>query len=199
MSWLASAKWIVPLFILVKLVMCRYVDIGSPVLDCVRMRNDKWRALVFGTGHYHTDDNQRFVGTWVHTGTPFNSAFKIERITKYPEPLYFIKMINTQEYIMGGPLTTTSESRIPIFSNHKNVNTTRDHDGVFGFEKAKDERGAYNGAYYLKVVHYDHYVIGSHSQADPPAGADGFYLLQMDRRYQPTMTREHMFWIEQCS
>ncbi|KAL9696811.1 hypothetical protein quinque_000252 [Culex quinquefasciatus] len=199
MSWLGSAKWIVPLLILVKLVMCRYVDIGSPVLDCVRMRNDKWRTLVFGTGHYHTDDNQRFVGTWTHKGTPFNSAFKIERITKYPEPLYFIKMINTQEYIMGGPLTTTSQSRIPIFSYHKYVNTSRDHDGVFGFEKAKDERGAYNGAYYLKVVHYDHYVIGSHSEADPPAGADGFYLFQMDRRYQPTLTREHMFWIEQCS
>lgn len=104
-----------------------------------------------------------------------------------------------QEYIMGGPLTTTSQSRIPIFSYHKYVNTSRDHDGVFGFEKAKDERGAYNGAYYLKVVHYDHYVIGSHSEADPPAGADGFYLFQMDRRYQPTLTREHMFWIEQCS
>lgn len=100
---------------------------------------------------------------------------------------------------MGGPFTTTSQRRIPILAYHKYVNTSRDHDGVFGFEKAKDERGAFNGAYYLKVVHYDFYVIGSRSKAEPPAGADGFYLLQMDRKYQPKLTREHMFWIEQCS
>lgn len=90
---LGCAKWIVPLVIVANLVMCRYVDIGSPLLDCVRFRNDKWRTLIFGTGNFHTDDNQRFVGTWEHKGTPYNSAFKIERINKYTEPLYFIKMI----------------------------------------------------------------------------------------------------------
>uniref|UniRef100_A0A1Q3G023 Putative conserved secreted protein n=2 Tax=Culex tarsalis TaxID=7177 RepID=A0A1Q3G023_CULTA len=180
-------------------VLCRFVDVGSPVLDCVRIRNDKSRKLVFGTGYFHTDDNQRYVGVWDLKGTPYNSAFKIERITKYPEPLYFIKMINTQEYLMGGSFLTTSKTRIPILTYHKYVNTSRDHDGVFGFEKAKDERGAYNNAYYIKNVHYDYYVIGSKFQSDPPKGGTNFRLLQMDRKYQPTLTREHQFWIEQCS
>lgn len=81
---------------LLHLVTCRYMEIGSPVLDCIRIRNLEHRSMVFGTGYFHTDDNQRYVGTWDMDGTPFNSAFKIERIDKYKEPLYFIRTINTQ-------------------------------------------------------------------------------------------------------
>uniref|UniRef100_A0A1Q3G033 Putative conserved secreted protein n=1 Tax=Culex tarsalis TaxID=7177 RepID=A0A1Q3G033_CULTA len=196
--WLCYAKFLLLLPILVNLVVCRYMEIGSPVLDCVRIRNVETRVLVYGTGYFHSDDNQRYVGTWNYDGTPFNSAFKVERILKYKEPLYYLRMINTQEYLIGGPFTTTSKSRIPIFSYHKKVNTTLDPEGIFGFEKARDKRGALNGAWYIKAVHFEHYVIGSRTEADPPKGDTTFHLLQMDRRYQPELTTEHQFYLEQC-
>ncbi|KAL9696756.1 hypothetical protein quinque_016335 [Culex quinquefasciatus] len=183
---------------LLHLVTCRYMEIGSPVLDCIRIRNLEHRSMVFGTGYFHTDDNQRYVGTWDMDGTPFNSAFKIERIDKYKEPLYFIRTINTQEYLFGGPFTTTAGSRIPVFTYHKYVNKSRDPEGIFGFEKAKDKRGAYNGAYYIKAVNFEYYVIGSRSDANPPVDGESFHVLQMDRKYQPELTSEHQFYIEQC-
>lgn len=178
---------------------CEYcttrVDVGSPAEDCVRFRSVSLRRLVFGTGYFHNQDYYRFLGVWKEHGTAHYSALKLEKIREFTEPLYYIKMINPREYVFGGTMNTaTHEDRVPVFSYHHSPNTTRKDDGVWGFEKSKHR----TGAWYIKNVYYNQYLIASEKKSEPPAGSTSFWAIKLDRRYQEILTDDHEFYIEGC-
>lgn len=176
------------------------VNVGSGVLDCVRFRSVFQRKHVFGTGYFHNMLYYRILAVYESTTVPRNSAFRIERITEYEEPLYFIKLISSREYVFGGYMSTSPDtSRLPVFSYHHKVNATRSDDGVWAFEKVYVNR-VWQGAWYIKNVYYDYYMIASTEHANPPPMAMNarFKTLKLDRRQQVPLTSEHMFFIEEC-
>lgn len=176
------------------------VNVGSGVLDCVRFRSVSQRKHVFGTGYFHNMDFYRVLAVFESNIVPRNSAFRIERIREYEEPLYFIKLISSREYVFGGDMSTSGDTyRLPVFSYHHRVNTTRKDDGIWGFEKAYVNR-VWRGAWYIKNVYYDNYMIASTVHADPPPMAANarFKTLKLDRRRHIPLTTDHMFYIEEC-
>lgn len=176
------------------------VNVGSGVLDCVRFRSVYQRKHVFGTGYFHNMDFYRILAVFHSNRVPRNSAFRIERIREFEEPLYYIKLISSREYVFGGDMSTARDNlRLPVFSYHHQVNTTRADDGIWGFEKAYVNR-VWRGAWYIKNIYYDNYLIASTVHADPPPMATNarFKTLKLDRRRQVPLTNAHMFYIEDC-
>lgn len=175
------------------------VDSGSGPLDCVRIRSASISTLVYGTGYLY-QGKKRYMGVYDHYSVPHNSAYRIERIPEFTEPLYNIRMINTREYVYGGDISTaTHVNRVPVFTNAYQKNKTYPDSSVWLFEKAHHDN-KWLGGWFIKNVYYNNYMVASSSDSQPPSEAAdaSFHALKLDRTYQPRVRDDLMFFFEEC-
>lgn len=176
-------------------------SIGTTPLDCVRIRSANMQRLLFGTGFLYNENRGRYIGVYNHHTVPHNSAFRIEKIPDFKEPLYLIRLINVQEFVFGGwTNTVTHYNRRPVFSYVYDYNGTQGDVDIWMFEKVI-KNGKVLGSWYIRNAHYGEYMIASTKSSEPPPNAGPaaqFHTVKLDRTPQPDLTIEHQFFFEDC-
>uniref|UniRef100_A0A023EJK0 Putative secreted protein n=1 Tax=Aedes albopictus TaxID=7160 RepID=A0A023EJK0_AEDAL len=199
-----ATQYLLAVFTLLGLVAANdyfvYVEpsIYTTPLDCVRIRSANMQRLIYGTGYLYNTNRGRYIGVYNHHTIPHNSAFRVERIKEFKESLYYIRMINTQEFLFGGwTNTATHPDRRPVFSYVYSFNRTQGDVDVWMFEKViKNDK--FLGSWYIRNAYYGEYMIASKEHAQPPTQAGPaaqFYTIKLDRRPQPDLTIEHQFFL----